>query len=277
MRNRKLRRGTAAVEYSLVAALVIGVIVLAVSTLGEHASRVTSKLANAPSFGSPAPSDLAAKGPAIPAAAAEPVSRWHLAGHVLQLVLALGLVAGISAQAFLSFRKVRQPDPEVAVSALKQPHPLDRLYEKRQDILKDLSQVIADHHLSELRVGQVMTNSLTIVGKSTSVRDLENLLQSERRHHILVTGDDDQLAGIISDRDLSRRNGDCAAEVMTSKITYATPETELIVAATTMISQGISALPVVTENKLIGILTTTDLTLVLQCILLLAKREEACV
>ncbi len=42
-----------------------------------------------------------------------------------------------------------------------------------------------------------------------------------------------------------------------------------------MINHGISALPVLENEKLEGILTTTDLTLVLQCLLLLAKRDAA--
>jgi len=270
------RRGTAAVEYALVAALIMGVIILAVSTLGDHALQAATRLSNVHNVSNSAQASRgeAALSATSPANAAS-LQRMDVAGHVLQFVLALCLVAGIGAQAWFSFRKIRQPEAEVTASPNKQLHPLDRLFEKRQDILKDLSVIISAHHLSELKVGQVMTNNLTVVGKSTSTQDLDRLLHTERRHHILVTGDNNQLAGIISDRDLSRRQGDCAAEVMTSKITYASPDTDLIVAATTMINQGISALPVVDEGKLVGILTTTDLTLVLQCVLLLAKREHS--
>jgi predicted transcriptional regulator len=172
-------------------------------------------------------------------------------------------------------RRARQLQPLTEAAQDQTPNPLHQLFEKRQTILKDLSVVISSHHLSELTVGQVMSDHLTVVGKNTTVTEVEDILQSQRRHHILVTGENDELAGIISDRDLSRRTGGSAAEVMTSKLTYATRDTELIVAATTMINQGISALPVVDEGKLVGILTTTDLTLVLQCVLLLAKREQA--
>lgn len=274
---KKLRRGTTAIEYTLVAALVIGVILLAVSALGEHTSRAAKILGGTPDRAVAAsPTTTTAAGGSLLAQPADGRATWSAAGHILQLVLATGLVIGIALQAFLSARKIRQPKSEVAGSPEKA-DPLDRLFNKRQDMLKDLSQIIEAHHLSELKVGQVMTNNLTVVGKSTSVKELERLLHTERRHHILVTGDNDQLAGIVSDRDLSRRGGDSAAEVMTSKVTYATPDTDLSVAATTMINQGISALPVVADGKLSGILTTTDLTLVLQCILLLAKREDSLV
>lgn len=276
--NRKFRRGTAAIEYALLAALVIGVVLLAVSTLGEHSSRAMAQLFQVQDARSTSPTNSATTKAMVWGWQGNETSpRFDFLVHAFQLLLASGLVLGIGYQSLLSFRKVRQPNTEAVRSPDKQPHPLDRLFEKRHHMLKDLEQIIGAHHLADLKVGQVMTNNLTVVGKSTSTADLERLLHSERRHHILVTGDNDQLAGIISDRDLSRRDGDCASEVMTCKITMAAPETELIVAASTMINQGISAMPVVDNGKLVGILTTTDLTLVLQCILLLAKREEALV
>lgn len=279
MTNRKAPRGTAAVEYVLMVALIIGVALMSYSVLGDQASHAHATIGKLTTV-SHSRTGRAAQGISRQSADKESlavndaasllwVSNWT------QLVLPGCLMVGIALQAFLAFRRIRQPVAEAAKPAETPANPLEQLFDKRQVMLKDLALVIGGQHLSELTVGQVMSDNLTVVGRSTSIQEVEQILRTNRRHHILVTADDDSLAGIISDRDLSRRHGECASEVMTSKITFATRDTELTVAATTMINQGISALPVMEEGKLVGILTTTDLTLVLQCILLLAKREQA--
>jgi CBS domain-containing protein len=276
MTNRKSPRGTAAVEYVLMVALIIGVALMSFSVLGEHASQAHATIGKLTTVSHSNSSGQESQRESVGESLAEngPASLgWT--GYSLHLILPICLMAGIAFQAFLTFRRTRQPVAEAAKPAERQEHPLEQLFDKRQVMLKDLSHIIGGQHLSELTVGQVMSDNLTVVGRSTSIQEVEHILRTHRRHHILVTADDDSLAGIISDRDLSRRHGDCASEVMTSKITFATRDTELTVAATTMINQGISALPVMEEGKLVGILTTTDLTLVLQCILLLAKREQA--
>lgn len=72
--------------------------------------------------------------------------------------------------------------------------------------------------------------------------------------------------GIISDRDLDRA-GRTAANLMTPNPVAIDATMEISPAATLMIYRRISALPVVKEGRLCGLLTTTDLTLTLQCAL----------
>ena len=82
------------------------------------------------------------------------------------------------------------------------------------------------------------------------------------------------MLGVISDRDLTQRVGRYARDIMSAKILSAAPETELIPAVTMMMNRGISALPVLQQGKPIGILTTTDVMLVLQCLMLIKQRDE---
>lgn len=153
---------------------------------------------------------------------------------------------------------------------------MDRLDVKRMQVLDALASPDAREGL---RVGHVMTATPDCIATDTSVLELIKLFHSKRFRHLLVTDGEDHVIGVISDRDVLRclgpdRDSDSsalvgvtAAAIMSTDVVFAAPDMPLARAVTLMIDQGISCLPVLAEGALIGIVTNTDLHVVLQILL----------
>lgn len=89
---------------------------------------------------------------------------------------------------------------------------------------------------------------------------------------------DDHLVGILTDRDIAIRAAATgldmqhhrAQEIMTSDLLTVTPDTDLEAAADIMSDAKIRRLPIVTEDKLLGLLSLGDLAVASR------GREELC-
>jgi len=88
-------------------------------------------------------------------------------------------------------------------------------------------------------------------------------MESERVRHLIVT-EGARLAGVISDRDLGGRGGTplrrgkTVADLMTAQAATATPDMTLRKAASLMSGRLIGCLPVVEEDRVVGVVTATD-------------------
>lgn len=155
---------------------------------------------------------------------------------------------------------------------------MDRVDLKRVQIKKALDGR-AENSAQPVCVREVMTAAPTTVDASTTVLELVRLLQKHGFRHLLVTHSDGTLAGILSDRDVircfgperypdeRRLSGIRAAEIMSSDLITVTPTTRIEVAIDILIAHGISCLPVVVDEQVVGILTNTDLHLLLEALL----------
>ena len=82
-------------------------------------------------------------------------------------------------------------------------------------------------------------------------------------HHLVVI-ENNQVAGVISQRDLggirgaSIRADRCVADLMTSSVVFASPQTTIQRAAGLMRGHVIGCLPVLDGKQLVGIVTITD-------------------
>ena len=83
----------------------------------------------------------------------------------------------------------------------------------------------------------------------------------------MMVRDNQKLVGIISDRDLAKTNAKTAADLMTADPLSVEPDTLINPAITLLVQKRISCLPVVKNQHLMGVLTTTDLMMALQCTL----------
>ena len=136
-----------------------------------------------------------------------------------------------------------------------------------------------------LLIGQVMTTSPSCISPQTTALELIELFHSKRFRHMLVTDGHDKLVGVISDRDVIRCLGPgkslqrdslariTAADLMSTDLVTVQPSTPVERAAVLMIDEGISCLPVLADGLLAGIVTNTDMHVVLQ-ILLEALRQS---
>ena len=120
------------------------------------------------------------------------------------------------------------------------------------------------------------------VRPEATVRELIGLLHSNRFRHFLVTEPEGKLLGVVSDRDIlrllgldadsaesrSRLDTTTARDLMSPDVLEVFPGTPLIQVVRTLLRYGISCVPVVEEGIPIGILTSTDLFLLLELMLI---------
>ena len=118
-----------------------------------------------------------------------------------------------------------------------------------------------------------MTRPPITVSSETTAQQALHIIKERRLRHLPVLAVDGTLAGIVSEKDLLRANsGDPVEEIMTRDVVTATEYTVLEEAARIMADHRISSLPVMRDERLVGIITETDLFHIF--LELLAAREE---
>ena len=124
-------------------------------------------------------------------------------------------------------------------------------------------------------VGTIMRTNLVTVSPKTSLVKARDLLKEKDISHLLVVNDKNKLVGIVSDRDLKQNWASPATSLSTHELTYLLEKVEVSMimikavvtiptsttierAAYIMQQQRISALPVMENDELAGIITSTD-------------------
>jgi CBS domain-containing protein len=109
-----------------------------------------------------------------------------------------------------------------------------------------------------------MATEISTLAPSSTLGEAMKLEQDRGVRHLPVV-DDDRLVGIVSDRDLrkaigrGRQSSTPISEVMSPAPLALDPEEPLSRAASCLLEGRISALPVVDDGRLVGILTLVDL------------------
>ena len=123
------------------------------------------------------------------------------------------------------------------------------------------------------QVKEVMTRDVVALRPQQPFAQALALLAQHRFRHLLVIDADARLAGVISDRDLLRcmsresdLEGVTVADIMWSAVVTVRPDTSLSEAAAQMLGRRINCLPVVENDRVCGILTSTDLLQAFQTI-----------
>ncbi|MDP9197315.1 MAG: CBS domain-containing protein [Thermoproteota archaeon] len=121
-----------------------------------------------------------------------------------------------------------------------------------------------------------MTKDVVAVDENTTALDAARLM-TEKGISSLIIEKDHAPVGIISERDFVKKI--CLKDMLPSTInvgsimskiqTYASPDTPVDVAVQRMVNHKIRRLPVISDGKVIGIITVTDLAKHLRTILLI--------
>ncbi|MFZ1932636.1 MAG: CBS domain-containing protein [Thermoguttaceae bacterium] len=147
-----------------------------------------------------------------------------------------------------------------------------RPYSKRQQVMQELT---SDSDLllkDRLEVRHLMTRNPVTIQAAATIEEMTKLMTDLRLHHLLVCNRAGDLVGVVSDRDLRPTRGATAQQVMSYPPMTCTPDTAVTEAITFLRNENISCLPVVDHGQPIGVLTTGDLVLTLQCTLQLSMR-----
>jgi CBS domain-containing protein len=125
----------------------------------------------------------------------------------------------------------------------------------------------AEHHGLEIhRVKDVMTPNVLVTTPDATAMDAAKLMASENRGSIVVL-DNGRPVAIVTERDLFKKvvaigllpKEVLVRDIMSSPLISVSPEEPLRVAAKLMTDKEIRRLPVVENDKLVGVLTATDL------------------
>jgi acetoin utilization protein AcuB len=126
-----------------------------------------------------------------------------------------------------------------------------------------------------LRVADCMTRSPATVRADALVQGAAGMMKTRKIRHLPVVNQDDRLVGIVTDRDLRHVVFDPAlldrapdlrdalrtltvGDVMTAAVITVRPRAEIREAARLMHEGKIGALPVVEGDRVVGIVTETD-------------------
>lgn len=130
-----------------------------------------------------------------------------------------------------------------------------------------------------MQIFDIMTRDVIILHENDSLKTATEKMASAHIHHLVVTACDGTLTGIVSDRDIHvATQSPFAAEVgnqedLLAKITVSQimtqrpyciePQFSVHDAVSLMLEKRINALPVVHDQCVVGIVTSTDLLRVL--------------
>lgn len=129
-------------------------------------------------------------------------------------------------------------------------------------------------------VGRIMNTYLMTIPPDTSLQKAKEIIDEKRINHLLVVDKNEDLIGIVSDRDIKQSSASPATTlsvhelnylltqltvkpIMAKKIITISPGTTIERAALIMQENRINALPVIEDEKLVGIITSTDVMRVL--------------
>ncbi len=116
------------------------------------------------------------------------------------------------------------------------------------------------------RVDSIMITNLTTVRDDDLLEFAATLMEWNQFNHLPVENEDGEIVGMISANDIRRVDGEAdgsqnmlVSEAMTADIIDVAPETSLDKAEKMMLANEIGSLPVVRENRVIGIVTANDI------------------
>jgi CBS domain-containing protein len=129
-----------------------------------------------------------------------------------------------------------------------------------------------------MRVGEIMTRSVVTTAPAISVKDAAVVLAAHGVTLLPVLDETDRVVGVLTEADVVRRRipldprrgawpGSAAqapppvtvGEVMSTCPLTVSPETDVAELAATMTDRGVRSVPVVEDDRLVGIITRRDL------------------
>ena len=121
-------------------------------------------------------------------------------------------------------------------------------------------------------IDAIMTTDLVTVSPSDSLSKARKLMKEHRIRHLPVVRGDRQLVGLLTQSDVLAATDSFLREkddrlptedfpvedIMVTNLTYASKDTNIRLAALTLERNRIGCLPIVFDEKLVGIITDTD-------------------
>ena len=118
-----------------------------------------------------------------------------------------------------------------------------------------------------MKVQDCMCKKVVCVKPETTVTDVAKLMGEYHIGSVPVCKEDGKIVGIITDRDIILRSIACEkdttttpiSEIMTTKVIRTSPDTNTTAAAQIMADNQVRRLPVVIDEKVVGMITLGNL------------------
>lgn len=114
-----------------------------------------------------------------------------------------------------------------------------------------------------MKVNEVMTSPVLSVRTDTPTTDVAELLTRKRISGVPVVDTAGVVVGLVSDFDLMSRSGATARDIMTPGVISVTEETDVDDVRHLLVDRRISRVAVVTDGKLVGIVSRGDIVALL--------------
>ena len=117
-----------------------------------------------------------------------------------------------------------------------------------------------------MRVNEIMSAPVYTIGADEPATSAWETMRFRRTRHLIVTGEEGRVIGVISASDLGGKHGEAVragrrvGDLMTEKLVVVRPETTVREAANLMRGHSVNCLPVFNgRDRLKGIVTVVDL------------------
>jgi CBS domain-containing protein len=112
-------------------------------------------------------------------------------------------------------------------------------------------------------VREIMTAQVVTIGGDARIQAVSDLIVEKKVGGLPIVNSDGILEGIVTERDVMKvltteKRSTTVEEVMSTALTFTTPESPIGTATRQMIGHRFRRLPVVADDVLFGIVTTTD-------------------
>jgi len=142
-----------------------------------------------------------------------------------------------------------------------------RLFEKREDLFRRLIERAGSH--SEATVEDIMTRHPVCIAPDANSDAARAMMERFHFRHLMVVGADQQLVGVLSDRDIADNRDAPVGRLMTAHPITVDQHRSVNAAVSVMLQHRISCLPVLHAGKLAGVISLSDVAISLQCLLLI--------
>jgi CBS domain-containing protein len=117
-----------------------------------------------------------------------------------------------------------------------------------------------------MEIRKIMVKEVKTVPMDTTVQKAVEIMNKNRINCLVVTYDK-RVAGIITERDLLERvlekgkdpKETAVSEIMTRQVLVGKPTMEIVEASKFMFEKKVKKLPIMEKNRLVGIVTLTDI------------------
>lgn len=105
----------------------------------------------------------------------------------------------------------------------------------------------------------IMTSHVVSIPPTTPVHEVAKLLSEYRISGMPVVDDEGHMVGLVTEADLISKQGDTAADIMSTRVVTVSESTPVDEIAQILTSNRFKRVPVVRDDKLVGIVSRADI------------------